>query len=73
VLNLIEEMSLRKVSLVHGDFSPKNILAEGDRVTLMISRSFTLRPVIRCSLLSEFALLGWFYQPTLRSERETTA
>ncbi len=32
---LIEVSSVRRVSLVHGDFSPKNFLVDGDRLTMI--------------------------------------
>jgi 5-methylthioribose kinase len=74
VLNLIGEMSLRKVSLVHGDFSPKNILAEGDRVTLIDFEVVHFGdPSFDAAFCLSLLLLGWFYQPALRRERETAA
>ena len=39
VLSVLEEMDQRRFCLVHGDFSPKNILASGERVALTASKN----------------------------------
>jgi 5-methylthioribose kinase len=74
LLVLIEEMALRSASLVHGDFSPKNILAEGDRITLIDFEVVHFGdPSFDAAFCLSLLLLGWFYQPALRREREQMA
>ena len=74
VLSVIEEMGQRRFCLVHGDFSPKNILVSLDRVVLIDFEvvhfgDHSFDGAFCLSLL----LLGWFYQPELRRGREQLA
>jgi Ser/Thr protein kinase RdoA (MazF antagonist) len=74
VLSVIEGMGQRRFCLVHGDFSPKNILVSEERVALIDFEVVhfgdpSFDPAFCLSLL----LLGWFYQPALRKEREQVA
>jgi 5-methylthioribose kinase len=74
VLSLIEEMSLRKCCLVHGDFSPKNLLFSGERVTLIDFEVIHFGdPTFDAAFCLSLLLLGWFYQPALRRERQQVA
>jgi len=74
VLSVIEEMGLRKFCLVHGDFSPKNILVLGARVALIDFEAVHFGdPSFDAAFCLSLLLLGWFYQPALRKEREQMA
>jgi len=74
VLGLIEEMTHQKTCLVHGDFSPKNILTEGDRVTLIDFEVVHFGdPAFDAAFCLSLLLVGWFYHPELRRQREQTA
>ena len=71
VLSLITEMTQRRVSLVHGDFSPKNIIAASDQVALIDFEVVHFGdPSFDAAFCLSLLLLGWFYQPSLRRERE---
>jgi 5-methylthioribose kinase len=64
LLSLLEETTLRRISLVHGDFSPKNILAEENRVTLIDFEVVHFGdPAFDAAFCLSLLLLGWFYQP----------
>ena len=74
VLSVIEEMALQRFCLVHGDFSPKNILLSGDRVTLIDFEVVHFGdPSFDAAFCLSLLLLGWFYQPALRKERQQVA
>jgi 5-methylthioribose kinase len=74
VLSVIEEMGQRTFCLVHGDFSPKNILISGDRVALIDFEVVHFGdPSFDAAFCLSLLLLGWFYQPALRKEREQVA
>ena len=74
VLSVLAEMGLRRFCLVHGDFSPKNILVSGERVTLIDFEVVHFGdPSFDAAFCLSLLLLGWFYQPALRNEREQTA
>ena len=71
VLSVIAEMGLRRFCLVHGDFSPKNILVSGGRVALIDFEVVHFGdPSFDAAFCLSLLLLGWFYQPALREERE---
>jgi 5-methylthioribose kinase len=73
LLALMKEMTVRSAALVHGDFSPKNILAEGSHVTLIDFEVVHFGdPSFDAAFCMSLLLLGWFYQPSLRTEREDT-
>ena len=74
VFSLIAEMGLRRFCLVHGDFSPKNILVSGERVALIDFEVVHFGdPSFDAAFCLSLLLLGWFYQPALRKEREQVA
>jgi 5-methylthioribose kinase len=74
VLSVIEEMGLRRFCLVHGDFSPKNILVPEERVALIDFEVVHFGdPSFDAAFCLSLLLLGWFYQPVLRTERELVA
>ena len=74
VLSVVEEMGLRRFCLVHGDFSPKNILVSGERVALIDFEVVHFGdPSFDAAFCLSLLLLGWFYQPGLRKEREQVA
>jgi 5-methylthioribose kinase len=74
VVSVIEEMGQRRFCLVHGDFSPKNILASGDRVALIDFEVVHFGdPSFDIAFCLSLLLLGWFYQTALRKEREQVA
>ena len=74
VLSVIEEMGLRRLCLVHGDFSPKNILVSGGQVALIDFEVVHFGdPSFDAAFCLSLLLLGWFYQPGLREEREQVA
>ncbi len=67
-------MGLRRFCLVHGDFSPKNILVSADRVVLIDFEVVHFGdPSFDAAFCLSLLLLGWFYQPALRKEREQVA
>jgi hypothetical protein len=67
-------MGHRRLCLVHGDFSPKNILASGNRVALIDFEVVHFGdPSFDAAFCLSLLLLGWFYQPALRREREQVA
>ena len=66
VLSVVEEMGLRRFCLVHGDFSPKNILVSGERVALIDFEVVHFGdPSFDAAFCLSLLLLGWFYQPGL--------
>jgi len=74
VLSVVEKMSLHRSCLVHGDFSPKNILVSGERVALIDFEVVHFGdPSFDTAFCLSLLLLGWFYQPELRREREHVA
>lgn len=74
VLSVVEDMKQRKLCLVHGDFSPKNIMVAGDRVALIDFEVVHFGdPSFDAAFCLSLLLLGWFYQPSLRTEREQVA
>ena len=74
VLALIEDSKSRKLSLVHGDFSPKNILiAEGHLTLVDFEVVHFGDPSFDAAFCLSLILLGWFYQPQLREERREIA
>jgi 5-methylthioribose kinase len=71
VLSVIAEMGLRRFCLVHGDFSPKNIVVSGERVALIDFEVVHFGdPSFDAAFCLSLLLLGWFYHPALREERE---
>jgi 5-methylthioribose kinase len=71
VLSVIAEMGLRRFCLVHGDFSPKNILVSGGQVALIDFEVVHFGdPAFDAAFCLSLLLLGWFYHPALREERE---
>ena len=74
VLSVIQEMGQRRFCLVHGDFSPKNVMVSGDRVALIDFEVVHFGdPSFDAAFCLSLLLLGWFYQPALRKEREQVA
>lgn len=74
VRQLIHESAARRVALVHGDWSPKNILIEGDRLSLI---DFEVVHFGDPSFDSAFCLnhlvLKWFRLPSYRGALEAMA
>ena len=74
VLSVIEELGQRRFCLVHGDFSPKNILVSEERVALIDFEVVHFGdPSFDAAFCLSLLLLGWFYQPALRRERKRVA
>jgi aminoglycoside phosphotransferase (APT) family kinase protein len=64
---LIEESAARRVSLVHGDWSPKNILVSGGRVTLIDFEVVHYGdPCFDAAFCLNHLLLKWFALPARR-------
>jgi aminoglycoside phosphotransferase (APT) family kinase protein len=64
---LIEESAARRVSLVHGDWSPKNILVSGSRVTLIDFEVVHYGdPCFDAAFCLNHLLLKWFVLPARR-------
>ena len=71
---MIEKMGQRRFCLVHGDFSPKNVMVSDDRVALIDFEVVHFGdPSFDAAFCLSLLLLGWFYQPALRKEREQVA
>ena len=74
VLALIDDTKSRKLSLVHGDFSPKNILISDGHLTLIDFEVVHFGdPSFDAAFCLSLILLGWFHQPQLREERQELA
>jgi 5-methylthioribose kinase len=74
VLSVIMEMGQRRFCLVHGDFSPKNVMVSGDRLALIDFEVVHFGdPSFDAAFCLSLLLLGWFYQPALRKKREQVA
>src|SRR4030095_3375291 len=74
VLSVLAEMGQRRFCLVHGDFSPKNVMVSGDRLALIDFEVVHFGdPSFDAAFCLSLLLLGWFYQPALRKEREQVA